>query len=158
MVNNNRHMSNFMIIMKDLKSMLACTIGFFIIIYACPFLFHKTLRTNSLTAVITDIRISSITKSYSFTATYKIGDKTYINNLKSSNNRGEKNINDTITLYYDPNNINNISVSTDNLRSFGFVLLAIGIIIPIIGIILSYFSNKNKFNTQNLDNNNYTQI
>lgn len=159
MVNNSNlreHTSNFGIIIKDLKSMLACTIGFFIIIYSFYLLFHKTLRTSNITAVITDvncskvIHLSSLTWNCYFKAKYQIGDKTYTNNFRTTGTDTIKNINDTITLYYDPNNVNNIDISVDNPRKFGFIMLAIGIIIPIIGITLSYFSNKDKFTNQNL--------
>jgi hypothetical protein len=53
--------------------------------------------------------------------------------------------NDMVTLYYDPNNISNIDMYSDDVRGIGYFLIILGLILIISSITWAYLANRFEF-------------
>ncbi len=50
-----------------------------------------------------------------------------------------------VTLYYDPNNISNIDMYSDDVRGIGYFLIILGLILIISSITWAYLANRFEF-------------
>lgn len=142
--------ATFGVIMSDIKAVVGSIVGIIMIIIGIFFMFKKSFRTNTLVGTIKTSNCSEIIENNNinyncdFSVEYNINGKIQSKPFTDTNSYKKYTVNDTITLWYDPNNNTNIGIMSDNLHSLGIGLIILGIIIIIFSILLAYLSNKYK--------------
>ena len=128
-------------------------LGLGLIIGGIVLLARKTKRTKNVNGVSTDNKVppctsvskdNNITYQCNFSLSYTINGTEYtkqFNTNESKNYSGKK----QMKLYYDPENVNDISITQDNYRTIGGVLLGCGFLIIIIVWVSLWATNKYKF-------------
>lgn len=138
------------VVMSTVKAIFGSIIGIILLIVGIILVTKKSVRTEKVFATIKKIikcnQINDnkkISYSCTFTASYIINDKEYTNTFTSTGNI-EKTENETITLYYNPNNLNDISIDSDNLHILGWILIVSSILLISILITWAYIAHKYK--------------
>ena len=145
--------ASFGVIMSDIRAIFGTFIGLIIIIVGIGMIIKKSFRTSTLIGNIKSsdcveviyANSNNIEYNCNFTVNYSIGDKIQTKNFIDNYSNKKYNPNDTITLWYDPDNSNNIDIHSDNLHPIGWGLLIIGVIIIVSSILWAYLANKYKF-------------
>jgi hypothetical protein len=145
--------SSFGVIMSDIKAVLGTIIGLIMIIVGIYCLTKKDLRTSTTSGTIVSedidqqcietINNNSIIYSCYPMFSYTINGTLYSKRIKIDGNKKYFKGN-TLTLYYDPNNIDNIDTVSDDLKMVGWMLIGFGIFIMIGSILWAYLANKYK--------------
>jgi hypothetical protein len=142
--------STFGVIMSDIKAVVGIIVAIILISLGIYFVRSKSHRTSTVDAVLSNTNCvnsnnGSTMSNFdcSFDATYTIDGKEFKKhfNTPQSNYKGN---NDTITLYYDPSDNNDISPSSDNLHFIGWFLIVFAVIIAISSILWAFLANKYK--------------
>ena len=142
--------ATFGVVMSDIKAVIGSIIGLIMIIAGISFLVKKSFRTSTVDGTVKTsncaevIENNNIRYSCNIGVEFSINGKTQIKSFKDTNSYKKYDVNDTVTLWYDPNNNTNIDIMSDNLHGFGLGLLLMGIIIIIFSILWAYLANKYK--------------
>lgn len=143
-------LSTFGVIMADIKAIIGIIIGIILLIAGIICIRNKTHRTSTVNGIILNTScVNSTNKSSvanyncSFDAKYTINGKDFTKHFDTTDS-DYKNNNDTIVLYYDPSNIDDISTMSDNLHVIGWFLIILAILIAISSIVWAVLANKFK--------------
>jgi len=154
--------ASFGAIMSDIKAIIGTVIGIIMIIVGIVLLRHKQKETMKGTAIITNTNPCSVSASKddkgnpvinwtcNINATLLNDDGTQSNysniinagNIQSSTppyEYGQK-----ISVWYDPNNKGNFSLTSDDYSVVGWFLIGFGIVAIIGSWVWAYFANKYK--------------
>ena len=142
--------ATFGVVMSDIKAVIGSIIGLIMIIGGISLIVKKSFRINTIDGNIkssncTEVIVNNnITYSCDISVEYTINGKTQTKSFKDTNSYKKYEVNDTVTLWYDPNNNANIDIMSDNLHTLGWGLLILGIFIIIFSILWAYLANKYK--------------
>lgn len=141
-----RVMAVFGVIMGTLAGLILIPLGIYFII-------HKTKLTSQTSGKI-DTKSPNPCTPYAkdntvlynclFHVNYTINGTQYSKLITVSDSSRPYSDGDNITIYYDPKNPNDASITQDNTHVLGIILLIAGIIIPIIAWVWWYFARKYK--------------
>jgi hypothetical protein len=153
MVDLYNEVATFGIIGADISLIISIVIALFLIIIALLMLFKKVKRNAKVNGIITKSNCTektytdnkNTTKYYScnITVNCTINNKNIDLNFTTSGVKYD--INDKVILYYDPLDITDIDLYSDDLRVWGWVVLFIAVFIVVSSAIWSYVVRKSKF-------------
>lgn len=137
-------------VMAIIKAAIAIVIGTIFIAVGIFLAVRKTNRTSFVSGTIINIPTcvengtnKSINWNCNIIIQYVINGKTYKTPLNTNGNihylTGQ-----TVDLYYDPNNITDIDMGTDNTHVIGYFIIVIAAITMIISIIWAYLATRYK--------------
>ena len=138
-------------IMADIKAIVGTFIGICAIAVGIYLVRTKYTKTQTTTATISKVQCnqvftssqsSNITWNCLFTASYSINNKQYTKQLTTTNNQQFEG--SIITLYYNPNNIEEIAAEQDNAHVAGWFSIGFGVIIMISSIVWAWLANRYK--------------
>ena len=142
--------ATFGVVMSDIKAVVGSIIGLIMIIAGISFIVKKSFRTNTVDGTVKTSNCSEVIENNNITYSCDIGieftinGKTQTKSFKDSKSYKKYEVNDTVTLWYDPNNNTNIDIMSDNLHGIGWGLLILGIVIIMFSILWAYLANKYK--------------
>ena len=142
--------STFGVIMSDIKAIIGSIIGLIAIIAGIILIVKKSTRTSTVDGIVIDsicdevINNSNTHYKCGIDIEYTINNKTTTKNFKDLNSNQFYQLGDTVTLWYDPNDVTNIDILSDNLHVFGWGLLIFGVCIIFFSILWAYLANKYK--------------
>jgi hypothetical protein len=142
--------ATFGVVMSDIKAIMGSFIGIILIVVGIGMIIKKSFRTLTLIGTVKSSNCTEIIDSNNihyncdFTVEYNVEGKTQTKSFSNTYSYKKYNVNDIITLWYDPDNTSNIDISSDNLHSLGWGILILGVIIIISSIIWAYLANKYK--------------
>ena len=153
MVDLYNEVATFGIIGADISLIISILIALFLIIIALLLLFKKVKRNAKVNGTITKadctektrIENNNTIKDYSckITVSCTINNKNIELNFTTSGVKYD--INDKVNLYYDPLDITDIDLYSDDYRIWGWVVLFIAVFIVASSAIWSYIVRKSKF-------------
>ena len=135
-------------IMADIKAIVGTLIGLVAIAIGIFMVKTKYTKTKTTQSTISDVKCNQITLNSGnstwnckFTASYTIDNNKYTKQLSSDNQLFEGS---EITLYYNPNNINEISTEKDIAHVIGWFCIGFGVLIIISSIVWAWLANRYK--------------
>ena len=139
------------VVTSTIKAIFGSIIGLIMLIVGIILVSKRTVRTEKVSATIEKIiKCNEIkedkkpsTYSCTFTASYTINNKEYINTFTTTGNI-EKFPGEIITLYYDPNNTSDILPESDNFHILGWILIGISIFMVASLVTWAYVAYKYK--------------
>jgi len=139
-------------IMADVKAVIGTFIGICAIAAGIYLVKTKYTKTKTTEAIISDVKCnqvftnsknSGVTWNCVFTASYTIDNKQYTKKLSTTNYQQQAD-GSQITVYYNPNNIDEISAEDDKSHMIGWFLIGFGALIIISSIVWAWLANKYK--------------
>lgn len=141
-----RVMAVFGVIMGTLAGLILIPLGIY-------FMVHKTkltsqtpgkIDTKSPNPCTPQSKNNTVVYDCSFNVNYTINGTQYSKLITVTDSSRQYYGGDNVTIYYDPKNPNDASITQDNTHILGIILLIVGIIIPIIAWVWWYFARKYK--------------
>lgn len=142
--------STFGRVVADVRAVVGTIFGLLLIILGIYLIIKKSHRTKTIQGIITNsdcqeiIKDNSIYFNCNLTVNYIINGVLQTKTFTLSDSSVKYIISNKITLWYDPNNISNIELASDNLHSLGIGILIFGIFIIVFSILWAYLANKYK--------------
>ena len=133
------------------SAILISIIGIILIIWGIILEVHKTKLTQKtsgtieIATCIQKINNNNIVYSCNLTVNYSVKGHKYtlnVNNIESDSTYTE---NDSIDIYYDPNNPNNSALNSDKyLHTMGMIMVICGVVIPLFAWGWWYLTTRSK--------------
>ena len=137
-------------IMAIIKSIFVTIIGIIFIIIGIYLVRRKIVRTSFVSGTIIDSPTcfenggsNNINWDCSIIVSYNINGKDYKIPLNTSG-RTHYLSNEKVDLYYDPNNISDIDIGSDDTHPIGYIIIFVTILLIIISIVWAILANKYK--------------
>ena len=155
MVNIYGDVADFGRIAANIRFIIAVVISIILIIIGIIILTKPVKRTKIVSGIITSSVCTENNttvnntqkKNYecTFSVKYTINDQEFTKYNITQTNSVPYNIDQIIDLYYDPNDITNIDIFSDNYHYLGWVAIGIAIFIVVSTGIWSYIVHKSEF-------------
>lgn len=140
-------------IIADIKAVIGTIVGLILIGVGIAMASSKPKRiistigtiNNNPNCLVTNYNNKTGESSFSCSidVSYSINGQNFDKTFKTTGQPYFKN--DMVTLYYDPNNISNIDLSSDDVRGLGYFLIFIGVIVIISSVVWAYLANRFEF-------------
>ncbi len=145
--------AEFGVVMADIRLIIMIFFSIILIIIGISILTRQVKRSAMVKGTITSVNCTehisdgSIKNKYyicTFSVKCKIGDKEVIPEFTQTTSTQYK-LNQTINLYYDPNNFEDIDTYSDNYRIWGWIVIGVALFLVGGAAIWAYIVRKSKF-------------